>query len=45
MDLEIEWDGDVTRVHPTESQRAKQDMDALFGVNGATRRRSISRSS
>ncbi|OZM75431.1 cupin domain-containing protein [Pseudonocardia sp. MH-G8] len=36
MDLKVDWDGDVTRVHPEKSQRAKQDVNALFGVNGVT---------
>ncbi|WP_406629757.1 cupin domain-containing protein [Amycolatopsis sp. WGS_07] len=36
MEFTVEWDGDVTLVHPEREQRAKQDVNALFGVNGVT---------
>ncbi|PXY23392.1 hypothetical protein BAY59_27335 [Prauserella coralliicola] len=36
MAFETEWDGDVTLVRPTTGERAKQQVDALFGVTGVT---------
>jgi uncharacterized RmlC-like cupin family protein len=36
MDEKPTWEGDVTRVRPEKEVRAKQDVQALFGVNGVT---------
>lgn len=36
MNLKVSWDGDVTKVRPENEVRAKQDVNALFGVNGVT---------
>jgi len=36
MDFRVKWEGDVALVRPTTTQRAKQDVDALFGVNGVS---------
>jgi uncharacterized RmlC-like cupin family protein len=33
---EIKWDGDVTRVRPAREEMAKQNVNALFGVNGVS---------
>jgi uncharacterized RmlC-like cupin family protein len=33
MANQVEWVGDVTIVHSGSTERAKQDIDAIFGVN------------
>lgn len=35
-DMRVQWDGDVTLVRPEAEQRAKQEVNALFGVNGVS---------
>jgi uncharacterized RmlC-like cupin family protein len=36
MPYEVAWQGDVTLVRPAKQERAKQDVNALFGVNAVT---------
>lgn len=36
MTFEVEWEGDVTVVRPEKTERAKQQVDALFGINGVS---------
>lgn len=36
MGHQVTWEGHVTRVRPEKEVRAKQDVHALFGVNGVS---------